>query len=43
MNNFITNDEAKDLKRRLIEFIKKSDELKFLVENSGDSYYNSLF
>jgi len=39
MNNFITNDEAKDLKRRLIELIKKSDELKFLV---GFFYFSGI-
>lgn len=39
MNNFITNDEAKELKRRLIELIKKSDELKFLV---GFFYFSGI-
>jgi hypothetical protein len=31
MNNFITNSNAKDLKKRLIELIQKNEELKFLV------------
>jgi len=39
MNNFITNNDAKDLKRRLIELIKKSDELKFLV---GFFYFSGI-
>jgi superfamily II DNA or RNA helicase/HKD family nuclease len=39
MNNFITNDESKDLKKRLIELIKKSDELKFLV---GFFYFSGI-
>jgi superfamily II DNA or RNA helicase/HKD family nuclease len=39
MNNFITNNESKDLKRRLIELIKKSDELKFLV---GFFYFSGI-
>ena len=39
MSNFITNDEAKDLKKRLIELIQKSDELKFLV---GFFYFSGI-
>ena len=39
MNNFITNNDAKDLKRRLIELIQKSDELKFLV---GFFYFSGI-
>ena len=39
MNNFITNNEAKDLKRRLIELIQKSVELKFLV---GFFYFSGI-
>ncbi len=31
MSNFITNEETTDLKKRLIELISRSDELKFLV------------
>ena len=39
MSNFITNNDAKDLKKRLIELIKKSDELKFLV---GFFYFSGI-
>ena len=39
MSNFITNSDAKDLKKRLIELIQKSDELKFLV---GFFYFSGI-
>lgn len=39
MSNFITNNDAKDLKSRLIELIQKSDELKFLV---GFFYFSGI-
>ena len=39
MNNFITNNNAKDLKQRLIALIQKSDELKFLV---GFFYFSGI-
>ena len=39
MSNFITNDDTRDLKKRLIELIKKSDELKFLV---GFFYFSGI-
>ncbi|MBN1493408.1 MAG: DEAD/DEAH box helicase family protein [Candidatus Omnitrophica bacterium] len=39
MDNFITNSDAKDLKNRLVELIKKSDELKFLV---GFFYFSGI-
>src|SRR3989304_4400140 len=39
MKNFITNHEAKNLKRRLIELIQKSEELKFLV---GFFYFSGI-
>lgn len=39
MSNFITNNKAKDLKKRLIELIQKSDELKFLV---GFFYFSGI-
>ncbi|MBI4652089.1 helicase [Candidatus Desantisbacteria bacterium] len=39
MKNFITNNESKNLKTRLIELIKKSDELKFLV---GFFYFSGI-
>lgn len=39
MSNFITNNETVDLRRRLIELIKKSDELKFLV---GFFYFSGI-
>ena len=39
MSNFITNNDAKDLKKRLIELIQKSDELKFLV---GFFYFSGI-
>jgi superfamily II DNA or RNA helicase len=39
MPNFITNNETRDLKKRLIELIKKSEELKFLV---GFFYFSGI-
>lgn len=39
MANFITNNETSDLKRRIIELIQKSDELKFLV---GFFYFSGI-
>ena len=39
MRNFITNHDAANLKTRLIELIKKSDELKFLV---GFFYFSGI-
>ncbi len=39
MTNFITNSGAENLKKRLIELIQKSDELKFLV---GFFYYSGI-
>ncbi|MFZ2357241.1 MAG: helicase-related protein [Candidatus Omnitrophota bacterium] len=39
MSNFITNTDSKDLKKRLIELIQKSDELKFLV---GFFYFSGI-
>ncbi len=39
MKNFITNHNAKNLKKRLIELIQKSDELKFLV---GFFYFSGI-
>ena len=39
MSNFITNNKGKDLKKRLIELIQKSDELKFLV---GFFYFSGI-
>ncbi len=39
MKNFITNNEETNLKKRLIELIKKSDELKFLV---GFFYFSGI-
>ncbi|MFH1097437.1 MAG: helicase-related protein [Candidatus Desantisbacteria bacterium] len=39
MSNFITNNKAKDLKVRLIELIKKSEKLKFLV---GFFYFSGI-
>ena len=39
MNNFITNDDVKDLRKRLIELIRKSEELKFLV---GFFYFSGI-
>jgi HKD family nuclease len=39
MANFITNDKKSDLKKRLIELISKSDELKFLV---GFFYFSGI-
>lgn len=39
MSNFITNQEPKDLKKRLIQLINASNELKFLV---GFFYYSGI-
>jgi HKD family nuclease len=39
MPNFITNNENRDLKKRLIELIQKSEELKFLV---GFFYFSGI-
>lgn len=39
MKNFITNTGSKNLKRRLIELVQKSDELKFLV---GFFYFSGI-
>ncbi len=39
MNNFITNNETRNLKKRLVELIKKSEELKFLV---GFFYFSGI-
>ncbi|MFN3605225.1 MAG: helicase-related protein [Leptonema sp. (in: bacteria)] len=39
MNNFITNSSAKDLKKRLLDLLAKSKELKFLV---GFFYFSGL-
>ncbi len=39
MKNFITNQEKTNLKKRLIELIQKSDELKFLV---GFFYFSGI-
>ncbi len=39
MKNFITNSEAENLKKRLVELINKSDELKFLV---GFFYFSGI-
>lgn len=39
MKNFITNNKAENLKRRLMELIQKSDELKFLV---GFFYFSGI-
>jgi len=39
MNNFITNSGAENLKKRLLELISKSDELKFLV---GFFYFSGI-
>ena len=39
MSNFITNDKAKSLKKRLVELVKKSSELKFLV---GFFYFSGI-
>ncbi len=39
MSNFITNNETTDLKHRLVELIKKSEELKFLV---GFFYFSGI-
>ena len=39
MSNFITNDDTRDLRKRLVELIKKSDELKFLV---GFFYFSGI-
>ncbi len=39
MSNFITNEEGKDLKKRLVELIENSKELKFLV---GFFYFSGI-
>ncbi len=39
MSNFITNEPTKDLRKRLIELISRSDELKFLV---GFFYFSGI-
>jgi len=39
MKNFITNSEAENLKKRLVELVNKSDELKFLV---GFFYFSGI-
>jgi len=39
MTNFITNSKTDNLKKRLIELISKSDELKFLV---GFFYFSGI-
>lgn len=39
MKNFITNSDAENLKKRLVELISKSDELKFLV---GFFYFSGI-
>ncbi|MBU4580056.1 hypothetical protein KKB43_03500, partial [Patescibacteria group bacterium] len=39
MNNFITNSGASDLKKRLVELMAKSEELKFLV---GFFYFSGI-
>lgn len=39
MTNFITNEEGKDLKKRLVELIENSKELKFLV---GFFYFSGI-
>lgn len=39
MKNFITNSDAENLKKRLVELINKSDELKFLV---GFFYFSGI-
>jgi len=39
MSNFITNNKAKNLKKRLVELIQKSNELKFLV---GFFYFSGI-
>src|SRR3989338_8395804 len=39
MKNFITNSEAENLKKRLVELINKSEELKFLV---GFFYFSGI-
>ena len=39
MKNFITNSKEGDLRKRLIELIQKSDELKFLV---GFFYFSGI-
>jgi HKD family nuclease len=40
MKNFITNSESDNLKKRLVELISKSDELKFLV---GFFYFSGIY
>jgi len=39
MSNFITNNQTRDLKERLVELIEKSEELKFLV---GFFYFSGI-
>lgn len=39
MNNFITNDDDKDLRKRLIELVENSHEMKFLV---GFFYFSGI-
>lgn len=39
MANFITNDDDKDLKKRLIELVENSSEMKFLV---GFFYFSGI-
>ena len=39
MSSFITNSDSKNLKKRLIELIQKSEELKFLV---GFFYFSGI-
>ena len=39
MANYITNAEGKDLRQRLVELIKKSDSLRFLV---GFFYFSGI-
>ncbi|MEA2092549.1 MAG: helicase, partial [Patescibacteria group bacterium] len=39
MPSFITNNETRDLKKRLVELISKSEELKFLV---GFFYFSGI-
>jgi len=39
MGNFITNSKENNLRKRLIELIQKSDELKFLV---GFFYFSGI-
>ena len=39
MANFITNDDDKDLKKRLVELVENSTEMKFLV---GFFYFSGI-